>query len=38
VCAKVLEDHGGRISLRSEPGDTTFTVDWPLDNSSPTAR
>jgi signal transduction histidine kinase len=30
VCAKVVEDHGGRIEVRSQPGDTRFVVHWPL--------
>ncbi|HEY8281347.1 MAG TPA: ATP-binding protein, partial [Leifsonia sp.] len=26
----VVEAHGGRVSVRSEPGDTVFTVTLPL--------
>lgn len=29
VCAQVVRDHGGRIEVRSQPGDTRFLVHWP---------
>ncbi|MFY9461509.1 MAG: ATP-binding protein [Aquabacterium commune] len=34
VCAKVVEDHAGRIELISRPGDTCFTIYWPLSDGT----
>ncbi len=34
VCAKLVDDHGGSIALESEPGNTTFTIHWPLIDSA----
>jgi signal transduction histidine kinase len=30
ICAKVLQDHRGRIAVESRPGDTCFRLHWPL--------
>lgn len=30
VCAKIVQDHGGRIVAHSRPGETSFIMHWPL--------
>lgn len=35
VCAQVVRDHGGRIEVRSQPGDTLFLVHWPVHPAAP---
>jgi signal transduction histidine kinase len=31
IVRRVVSGHGGKISLRSEPGETTFRVQLPMD-------
>jgi signal transduction histidine kinase len=30
VCQKIVMDHGGKISVNSRPGDTTFSIKIPV--------
>ncbi|NJM27308.1 MAG: hypothetical protein HC856_01820 [Pseudanabaena sp. RU_4_16] len=33
ICRKILDKHQGRIEVASHPGQTTFSVWLPIDNS-----
>lgn len=35
ICAKIIEKHGGRIAVDSEPGRTTFIVHLPFEQPEP---